>query len=168
MSRGPRWRAGRSSGPWWVQGCNSCHMRQSRRPGGSGGGSIRTRPSCRLETGHDRDYREGAAYRDYFSNDKLYFSVPRLDRRLKNKAEVVVFTIPTTAGGTASERQAVAISADFLERNPVYEFERDTLRYVIVDRAEGANEVYDARGVAPRFVSEPTPGRPGDRCDGGA
>jgi len=39
-----------------------------------------------LETGHERDYSEGAAYRDYFSNDTLYFQVPHDDQRLRNKA----------------------------------------------------------------------------------
>ena len=41
-----------------------------------------------LDTGHRRDYAEGAAYRDYFATDALMFSVPVLDTRLKNKDEV--------------------------------------------------------------------------------
>ena len=41
------------------------------------------------ETGHRRDYSEGAAYRDYFATDELMFEVPWTDRKLKNKAEVV-------------------------------------------------------------------------------
>ena len=42
-----------------------------------------------LDTSHQRDYDEGAAYRDYFSNDRLMFGVPKLDARLPNKAEVL-------------------------------------------------------------------------------
>lgn len=38
-----------------------------------------------LETGFQRDYSEGAAYRDYFSTDELMFEVPRTDNRLKKK-----------------------------------------------------------------------------------
>ena len=43
-----------------------------------------------LETGYERDYAEGAAYRDYFGTDRLMFEVPAADSRLKNKAEVLV------------------------------------------------------------------------------
>ena len=42
-----------------------------------------------LETGHERNYDEGAAYRDYFAKDKLMFNVPKTDNRLVNKAEVL-------------------------------------------------------------------------------
>ena len=31
-----------------------------------------------LNTGHRRDYSEGAAYREYFSTDELMFNVPKL------------------------------------------------------------------------------------------
>ena len=43
-----------------------------------------------LETGHHRDYGEGAAYREYFATDDLMFTVPQLDERLLNKDEVLV------------------------------------------------------------------------------
>ena len=43
-----------------------------------------------LNTGHERDYGEGVAYRDYFATDDLMFQVSQVDRRLKNKQEVVV------------------------------------------------------------------------------
>ena len=33
-----------------------------------------------LETGHERDYSEGAAYRDYFATDELMFAVPELSQ----------------------------------------------------------------------------------------
>ena len=51
-----------------------------------------------LDTGHERDYREGAAYRDYFSTDDLMFQVPLTDRRLKNKDEVVVAVLEDDEG----------------------------------------------------------------------
>lgn len=101
-----------------------------------------------LETGHTRDYREGAAYRDYFSNDDLYFRVSNVDRRLKNKAEVLVFTV----AGADRARQPVAIAADFLKRNRVYELRHAGQRYVIVTSAQGANRVYDAGAAAARFT----------------
>ena len=47
-----------------------------------------------LETGADRDYGEGVAYRDYFATDELMFTVPSRDDRLKNKAEVLALRFP--------------------------------------------------------------------------
>jgi len=38
-----------------------------------------------IDTGYERDYSEGRAYRDYFATDDLMFPVPELDTRLKNK-----------------------------------------------------------------------------------
>ena len=38
-----------------------------------------------LDTGHERDYGEGAAYRDYFSTDDLWCAMPDLDDRLKKE-----------------------------------------------------------------------------------
>jgi hypothetical protein len=93
-----------------------------------------------LETGFKRDYGEGAAYRDYFSSDDLYFRVSQVDRRLKNKAEVLTLRVPPRAGGTA---QPVAIDAAFLKANPVFHFDVAGRRLVVVTSAKGANRVYD-------------------------
>jgi hypothetical protein len=58
-----------------------------------------------INTGHDRDYSEGAAYREYFETDRLMFRVPKVDTRLKNKDEILGILVPAVGGG----RQAVAI-----------------------------------------------------------
>jgi hypothetical protein len=92
-----------------------------------------------LDTGHQRDYSEGAAYRDYFSHDRLYFQVAASDRRLKNKAEVLVLRVRPAAGG---EARPVAIVADFLKRTPVFHFEVAGRRFVAVTTKQGANRVY--------------------------
>ena len=92
-----------------------------------------------LDTGHKRDYSEGAAYRDYFSNDRLYFEVSQKDRRLKNKAEVLVLQVRPPAGGQA---QPVAIVADFLKKTPVFHFEAAGRRLLVVTSRQGANRVY--------------------------
>ncbi|MEZ5354216.1 MAG: DUF3179 domain-containing (seleno)protein [Bryobacteraceae bacterium] len=47
-----------------------------------------------LDTGHRRDYSEGAAYRNYFSTDRLMFEVSRHDRRLRNKDELLAIRLP--------------------------------------------------------------------------
>jgi hypothetical protein len=88
-----------------------------------------------LQTGYSRDYTEGAAYRSYFATDRLMFSVPRLDRRLKNKNEVVALR--------DGDKQ-LAIATDFLRKHPVYEDQIGSTRIVILTDESGANRVYRA------------------------
>ena len=95
-----------------------------------------------LETGHDRDYSEGAAYRDYFGTDRLMFSVPTTDTRLNNKAEVLVMRLPLGGGRS----QPVAIAAKFLALRPVYQARVAGHDVVIVTSRAGANRAYDALG----------------------
>jgi hypothetical protein len=94
-----------------------------------------------LETGHQRDYSEGAAYRDYFSTDRLMFTVPGQDTRLKNKAEVLVMRLASTPGTPAIP---VAIAADFLRTRPVYHADPAGRRLVVLTSRQGANRVYEA------------------------
>ena len=96
-----------------------------------------------LETGHQRDYSEGAAYRDYFSNDRLYFEVSKTDARLKNKAEVLVMQVKPPAGGDA---QPVAIVVEYLRRTPVFHLDVAGRRLVVVTSRQGANRVYALGG----------------------
>lgn len=108
-----------------------------------------------IETGFDRDYREGAAYRDYFNTDRLMFSVPTEDDRL-NKDEVLTLRVRPAAGG---EAQPVAIEAEFLKRQPVYHFEAQGRRLVVVTTRQGANRVYLLGGHEVAFPSRPHDGR---------
>jgi hypothetical protein len=109
-----------------------------------------------LETGHGRDYSEGAAYRDYFSTDRLMFQVPQVDRRLRNKDEVVVMLLADAAGA----RHPLAIAARFLRDNRVYHTEHAGQRLVVVTSARGANRVYAAG--ADRFARLLDDGRVAD------
>ena len=52
-----------------------------------------------LDTGHTRNYDEGAAYREYFATDDLMFQVPAVDARLKNKDEVFTVLLAAHAAG---------------------------------------------------------------------
>ena len=113
-----------------------------------------------IETGHERDYAEGAAYRDYFATDRLMFQVPLRDDRLANKDEVLVLLLDTAAGG----RRPVAIAADFLARNRLYETVQAGRRVVVVTSRAGANRVYDAGGV--RFERAAGDGRLVDAAGG--
>ncbi len=96
-----------------------------------------------LGTGHQRDYSEGAAYRDYFATDRLMFQVQALDDRLDNKAEVVVMLIDDPDGGA---RRPIALSVEFLNDRPVFQTEVAGQPFVVVTSPAGANRVYDSAG----------------------
>lgn len=91
-----------------------------------------------IDTGFDRDYGENAAYRDYFSHDRLMFETPTVDTRLKNKAEVVVLR-PHVLD---AESPPVALPVDLLRRRPVFAFEAGGHRLVAVTSKGGANRVF--------------------------
>ena len=95
-----------------------------------------------LQTGHQRDYREGAAYRDYFATDQLMFNVPKRDERLPNKAEVLALRLPQ------APRETLAIAADFLATRPVYQARIGSVNVVVLTDASGANRVYESREIA--------------------
>jgi hypothetical protein len=97
------------------------------------------------ETGHERDYSEGAAYRDYFATDRLMFGVPLADGRLRNKDEVLAVRLRPPAGGP---RQALALSVAFLRKNPVYALSFAGHALVALTTPGGANRLYAADGVA--------------------
>ena len=92
-----------------------------------------------LETGYERDYAEGAAYRDYFATDRLMFEVPATDVRLDNKDEVLVLR---PVGG--AEHPPLAVATKFLEQHPVYHFQFAGLSLVAITSPEGATRIYDA------------------------
>lgn len=91
-----------------------------------------------LDTGHARDYAEGAAYRDYFATDELMFTVPELDRRLRNKAEVLALLV----GG-----EPLAISAKYLDKHRLYHDRSGGVAFVVLTDRSGANRVYATRGL---------------------
>ena len=96
-----------------------------------------------LNTGYDRDYAEGVAYRDYFETDRLMFRVPRTDSRLKNKDEVLGVLLPAVGGG----RQPLAFSVDFLMNHRIHHETAEQRSLVVLTSASGANRVYDAGPV---------------------
>lgn len=89
-----------------------------------------------LDTGHQRDYGEGVAYRDYFATDQLMFETPFNDTRLPNKAEVLAlrYLDPT--------QTPVAISTDFLRQHPIYESSIGGQSVVVLTDQSGASRVY--------------------------
>ncbi len=94
-----------------------------------------------LDTGHRRDYSEGAAYRDYFATDELMFEVPKLDRRLANKAEVLALILPQRPG------EPLAIAARYLEKHPLHHDRVGEVPVVVLTDRSGANRVYATGGL---------------------
>ena len=94
-----------------------------------------------LDTGHVRDYSEGAAYREYFATDELMFNVPSLDARLKNKDEVVGLIF------NSDHDKPLAVSAEYLKAHPIFHDKVGEISFVILTDASGANRVYQSEGV---------------------
>jgi hypothetical protein len=97
-----------------------------------------------IDTGHQRDYAEGAAYRDYFASDRL-FQVSRTDKRLRNKDEVLVMRLPAGTDRAAP----VKIDVRFLRAHPVYSFTIGPARYVAITAPSDANRVYRMEADVP-------------------
>jgi hypothetical protein len=94
-----------------------------------------------LDTGHDRDYAEGAAYREYFATDELMFKVPKLDKRLKNKDEVLGLIF-----GQHPDKP-LAISVDYLAKNAIYHDRIGDISFVVLTDRSGAIRVYESKGL---------------------
>lgn len=94
-----------------------------------------------LDTGFERDYGEGVAYRKYFGDDKLMFEVPLHDDRLKNKAQVLAIRLDD------STSQRLAMSAEFLADHPVYHDQLGETKFVVLTDESGANRVFETGDV---------------------
>ena len=94
-----------------------------------------------LDTGHQRNYDEGAAYRDYFATDEVMFAVPALDTRLKNKDEVFTLLLADHPD------RPLAISAGFLAANPVHHDAVEDIALVVLTDPSGANRAYASEDV---------------------
>jgi hypothetical protein len=89
-----------------------------------------------LDTGYERDYSEGAAYRDYFATDQLMFGVPALDQRLKNKDEVLGILL------SSDPQTPVAFSHRFLVEHPLHLDQVGSTGVAILTDTSGAHRVY--------------------------
>ncbi len=89
-----------------------------------------------LQTGYRRDYSEGSAYKSYFATDRLMFPVPKQDRRLKNKQEVLAIRWPSETN------QNIAISSKFLAKHPIYSTRLGEHQITVFTDTSGAHRVY--------------------------
>ena len=94
-----------------------------------------------LNTGYKRNYDEGIAYKDYFATDRLMFAVPTLDRRLKNKAEVLGIIL------NEYPNKPLAISVEYLAKNQVYHGRIENQTFVALTDKSGAIRVYENNGL---------------------
>lgn len=94
-----------------------------------------------LKTGHQRDYGEGVAYKNYFSTDRLMFNTPFRDKRLKNKQEILALRFP------ASPTEQLAIDTKFLSKNPLYLDKVGQQKLLVLTDSSGANRVYNPENV---------------------
>ncbi|MEM6333409.1 MAG: DUF3179 domain-containing (seleno)protein [Planctomycetota bacterium] len=97
-----------------------------------------------LDTGHRRDYGEGVAYRDYFATHDLMFTIPDelANDRLANKAEVFVLR------SNDEDVQPLAIAADRLADETVFEVDHAGRRIIVLTDPSGANRAYEAADLA--------------------
>lgn len=93
-----------------------------------------------LNTGFDRDYSEGEAYREYFASDEVMFAVPHQDSTLYNKDEVFCLYLPE------QDPQAVAISTKFLLRQKRYTLQIGALEVLVLTDRSGASRAYATNG----------------------
>ena len=93
-----------------------------------------------LNTGHRRNYGEGVAYKDYFATDDLMFGVPIIDTRLKNKDEILAIRVPDETD------ENLAISSNFLRRNPIYSTKIGAIIFTVFTDESGAHRVYKTNG----------------------
>ncbi len=93
------------------------------------------------ETGYDRDYSEGAAYRDYFATDRLMFPVLSLDRRLRNKEEVLIVR------AREYRQDPLAVALPYLMKKRWHQDEIGNTRIVIVTDDSGAARAYDSKDI---------------------
>ncbi len=84
-----------------------------------------------LETGHRRDYSEGAAYRAYFGTQDLMFEVSRRDARLENKDEVLVVRL---AG-----KRPLAVAIKRLRKSPEWRYTHEGAEVLIRTAPGGAS-----------------------------
>ncbi|MEM9548460.1 MAG: DUF3179 domain-containing (seleno)protein [Bacteroidota bacterium] len=98
-----------------------------------------------LNTGYDRNYDEGEAYKSYFTTDDLMFPVPKIDRSLKNKDEVLVIR----ANGYKND--PLAISIKYLKKKRLIKVEIADQSILVLAEKDGWSRAYSAANI--NFIS---------------
>lgn len=98
-----------------------------------------------INTGHNRNYDEGVAYRAYFETDQLMFGVPTIDTRLKNKDQILAIRIPDQTD------ENLAISSKFLRKNMLFASPLGNTVITVFTDKTGAHRVYETKDL--QFLS---------------
>jgi len=91
-----------------------------------------------LNTGHRRDYGEGVAYRKYFGTDELMFTVPKLDRRLLNKDEVLALR---------DGDHQLAIAIKYMAKKNVHHDNLGDTKIVVLADGDGTSRAYNSGAI---------------------
>ncbi len=94
-----------------------------------------------LDTGHNRNYDEGAAYANYFATDDLMFPVPRMNNQLANKAEVLIIRAPNY------RKDPLAISIDYLRKKKWYKGKIADTNFVVLADKTGAARAFETNEI---------------------
>ncbi len=94
-----------------------------------------------LDTGFDRNYAEGAAYKSYFSNDELMFPVPIQVERLDNKDEVLIIRSPRF------KTDPLAISIKYLKKERIHQNTIADKNVLVITEKDGASRVFYSKNV---------------------
>lgn len=89
-----------------------------------------------LRTGHQRNYNEGVAYKEYFATDDLMFNIPKKDKRLKNKQQILAIRLPDQT------EENLAFSSKFLKRKRIFKHKISNYNFTIFTDKSGAHRVY--------------------------
>jgi len=92
-----------------------------------------------VQTGHRRNYDEGIAYQEYFATDELMFTIPKIDKSLKNKDEILSIRMPDITN------ENIAISSKFLKKNPIYTSRISDVNFTVFTDKTGAHRVYKSK-----------------------
>lgn len=89
-----------------------------------------------LDTGHQRNYDEGEAYKNYYADDALMFPTPLQDNRLANKARVF---IPRSQG---YKDEPLALSVDYLKKKGMHQDQIANQNILVLTEKNGASRAY--------------------------
>jgi hypothetical protein len=94
-----------------------------------------------LETGYERNYDEGEAYKTYFSHDRLMFPVPMEDNRIDNKAEVLIIR------STRYWTDPLAVSIKYLKKKRIHHDQVADKNVFIISEKDGMSRAYYSKNV---------------------
>jgi len=91
-----------------------------------------------LETGHNRNYNEGEAYKSYYATDELMFPVLDIDSRLKNKDEVMIIR------AEEYRQDPLAISTKKIQSKGLIQIMIGDQKIIVVSTKSGGARAYDS------------------------